>query len=152
METAMVELNTRFISILERAADLNRVIDLQDLLERFAFDNICRVAFNIDPCCLAGDGTSESEFMKAFEEASRLCCLAGDGTSESEFMKAFEEASRLCCRSFFSVYSELYKIKKLLNVGSESKLKKSIITVHKIPDDIIKSRMEASVRNQTRYT
>ncbi|KAL7588112.1 hypothetical protein Lser_V15G38034 [Lactuca serriola] len=108
METAVVELHTRFIPILERAADLNRVIDLQDLLERYAFDNICRVAFNVDPCCLAGDGTSDSEFMKAFEEASTLICMR-----------------------FFSVYPELYKIKKLLNVGSEAKLKKPIITVHK---------------------
>ncbi|KAL4571339.1 hypothetical protein LXL04_018097 [Taraxacum kok-saghyz] len=119
METAMVELTTQFVPILERAADLNRVIDLQDLLERYAFDNICRVAFNVDPCCLAGDGTSGSEFMEAFEEASTLSC-----------------------RRFFSVYPEFYKIKKLLNFGSELKLKKSIITVHKFAGDIIKSRME----------
>ncbi|MFS7944847.1 putative cytochrome P450 [Helianthus anomalus] len=72
METAAIELHTRFVPVLERAAALNKVVDLQDLLERYSFDNICKVAFNFDPGCLAGDGTSGSEFMKAFEEAATL--------------------------------------------------------------------------------
>ncbi|KAI3513899.1 hypothetical protein L1887_12122 [Cichorium endivia] len=119
METAAVELHTRLVPVLERAADMNKAIDLQDLLERYAFDNICKVAFNVDPGCLAGDGTSGAEFMKAFEEAATL--------SSGRFMY---------------LLPGLYKIKKLLNFGSESKLQKSIATVHKFADDIIKSRME----------
>ncbi|MFS7944842.1 putative alkane 1-monooxygenase [Helianthus anomalus] len=58
METGAVELHTPFVPVLERAAALNKVVDLQDLLERYSFDNICKVAFNFDPGCLAGDGTS----------------------------------------------------------------------------------------------
>ncbi|KAJ6967843.1 hypothetical protein NC653_035927 [Populus alba x Populus x berolinensis] len=45
---------------------------MQDILERFAFDNICKVAFNVDPACLGGDGTSGGEFMRAFEDAATL--------------------------------------------------------------------------------
>ncbi|KAJ0915755.1 putative cytochrome P450 [Helianthus annuus] len=123
METAAVELHTRFVPVLERAAALNKVVDLQDLLERYSFDNICKVAFNFDPGCLAGDGTSGSEFMKAFEEAATL--------SSGRFMY---------------VLPGLYKIKKLLNFGSESKLQKSIATVHKFADDIIQSRITESAK------
>ncbi|KAJ0780548.1 putative cytochrome P450 [Helianthus annuus] len=121
METAAVELQTRFVPVLERAAALNKVVDLQDLLERYSFDNICKVAFNFDPGCLAGDGTSGSEFLKAFEEAATF--------SFGRFMY---------------ILPGLYKIKKLLNFGSESKLQKSIATVHKFADDIIQSRITES--------
>ncbi|KAI7725447.1 hypothetical protein M8C21_025452, partial [Ambrosia artemisiifolia] len=123
METAAVELHMRFVPVLERAAALNKVVDLQDLLERYSFDNICKVAFNFDPGCLAGDGTSGSEFMKAFEEAATL--------SSARFMY---------------ILPGLYKIKKLLNFGSESKLRKSIATVHKFADDIIQSRITESTK------
>ncbi|XP_076896913.1 cytochrome P450 CYP94D108-like [Bidens hawaiensis] len=119
METAAVELQTRFIPILETAAALNTVIDLQELLERYSFDNICKVAFNFDPGCLAGDGTTGSEFMKDFEEAATL--------SSGRFMY---------------ILPGLYKIKKFFNFGSEFKLQKSISTVHKFADDIIKSRIK----------
>ncbi|KAD5317692.1 hypothetical protein E3N88_17638 [Mikania micrantha] len=125
METAAVELHTRFMPVLQTAADLNKILDLQDLLERYSFDNICKVAFNFDPGCLAGDGTSGSDFMKAFEEAATL--------SSGRFMYAFPI---------------LFKIKKLLNFGSESKLQKSIATVHKFADDIIKSRIKERAKQE----
>ncbi|PWA46273.1 cytochrome P450 [Artemisia annua] len=120
METAAVELNTRFIPALEKAAEMNRVVDLQELLERYSFDNICKVAFNVDPGCLSGDGTSGSEFMKAFDEAATL--ISG---------------------RFMYVLPGFHKVKKLFNFGSERRLQKSIATVHKFADNIIKSRMEA---------
>ncbi|KAL0404773.1 UNVERIFIED_CONTAM: cytochrome [Sesamum radiatum] len=72
MENVYVELHTRLIPILESAARTDRVLDVQDILERFAFDNICKVAFNVDPGCLGGDGTAGGEFMQAFEDAATL--------------------------------------------------------------------------------
>ncbi|GJY63700.1 cytochrome P450 94A1-like protein [Tanacetum coccineum] len=122
METASVELHDRFIPVLEKAADMNQVVDLQDLLERYTFDNICKVAFNTDPACLTDEGTSGTEFMRAFEEAATLST-----------------------QRFISVFPTLYKVKKLLKFGSESRLKKSIAIVHKFADNIIKSRMEERV-------
>ncbi|GJR08095.1 cytochrome P450 94A1-like protein [Tanacetum coccineum] len=124
METAAVELHTRFIPVLEKAADMNRVVDLQELLERYTFDTICKVAFNVDPGCFSGDGTSGSEFMKAFDEAST------------------HSSGR-----FLYVLPGLYRIKRILNFGSEKKLQKSIATVHKFADDIIKSRMKEKDQN-----
>ncbi|XP_071725048.1 cytochrome P450 CYP94D108-like [Rutidosis leptorrhynchoides] len=122
IETASVLLHKRLIPVLEKAADLNQVVDLQDLLERYSFDNICKVAFNVDPGCLNGD--------------------------ESEFMKAFEEATTLSSGRFMYLFPGVYKIKKLLNYGSEWKLHKSIVKVHKFADDIIKSRMKEMKEKQ----
>nr|GEZ89143.1 cytochrome P450 94A1-like [Tanacetum cinerariifolium] len=120
METAAVELHTRFISALEKATEMNRIVDLQELLERYSFDNICKVAFNVDPGCLSGDGTSGSEFMKAFDEVVTL--ISG---------------------RFMYVIPGFHKVKKLFNFGFERRLQKLIATVHKFTDDIIKSRMDA---------
>ncbi|CAK9180494.1 unnamed protein product [Ilex paraguariensis] len=119
IENVTVEIQTRLVPMLENAAKSNRVLDLQDILERFAFDNICKVAFNLDPGCLGGDGTAGGEFMKAFEEAATL--------SSERFMYALPF---------------LYKIKKLFDIGSEKRLRKSIERVHEFADKIIRLRME----------
>ncbi|KAK1434760.1 hypothetical protein QVD17_00510 [Tagetes erecta] len=118
VETAANQLHTRFVPLLEAAASSNKVLDLQELLERYSFDNICKVAFNYDPCCLTGDGTYGSEFMQAFEEAATL--------SSGRFMY---------------IFPGVYKIKKFFNFGSEFKLAKAIDTVHKFADNIIKTRL-----------
>ncbi|CAO2046513.1 unnamed protein product [Urochloa humidicola] len=47
------------------------VVDLQDVLLRFTFDNICAAAFGVDAGCLA-DGLPEVPFAQAFERATEL--------------------------------------------------------------------------------
>ncbi|XP_061369939.1 cytochrome P450 CYP94D108-like [Gastrolobium bilobum] len=120
MENVTVEIQTRLLPILSRASEKNRVIDLQDMLERFAFDNVCKLAFDVDPGCLGGDGTAGAEFMAAFENAAML--------SSGRFMCAFPW---------------LWRLRKVLNVGTERSLKESIATVHEFADKIIRSRTEA---------
>ncbi|XAR48312.1 hypothetical protein NMG60_11031083 [Bertholletia excelsa] len=119
MDTVTFEIQTRLVPALEIAAKTEVVLDIQDVLERFAFDNICKVAFNVDPGCLGGEGPAGGEFMRAFDEAATLC--------SGRFMYAIPF---------------LYKIKKYFNVGSERRLMKSIAIVHKFADNIIKSRIE----------
>ncbi|KAL8493676.1 hypothetical protein ACS0TY_024750 [Phlomoides rotata] len=120
MENVRMELQSRLIPVLENAAKSEiRVLDVQDILERFAFDNVCKVAFNVDPGCLGGDGTVGGEFMRAFEDAATL--------SSGRFMYALPY---------------LYLIKKFLNLGSERKLQESIAIVHQFADKIIRTRME----------
>ncbi|KAJ1686774.1 hypothetical protein LUZ63_018164 [Rhynchospora breviuscula] len=46
------EINHRLIPLLEESREKGEVIDMQDVLERFAFDNICRVVFDMDPASL----------------------------------------------------------------------------------------------------
>ncbi|GMN66888.1 hypothetical protein TIFTF001_035951 [Ficus carica] len=127
MENVTVEIKTRLVPGLEKATETGQVLDMQDVLERFAFDNICKVSFNVDPRSLAGDGFS--------------------GDDSGEFMRAFEEAAALSSGRFRYAFPHLWRIKKFLNVGSERRLKESIATVHQFADDIIRSRMESKMQN-----
>ncbi|KAJ6749598.1 hypothetical protein OIU85_000254 [Salix viminalis] len=64
MDNVEVEISTRLVPVLAKASKTKKVLDLQDILERFAFDNICKVAFNVDPDCLGGDGTSGEKRLR----------------------------------------------------------------------------------------
>uniref|UniRef100_A0A2N9FLW2 Cytochrome P450 n=1 Tax=Fagus sylvatica TaxID=28930 RepID=A0A2N9FLW2_FAGSY len=76
-------------------------------------------------------------------------CLGGDGTTgNTEFMKAFEDATTLSCGRFMYPSPFLGRVKKYLSVGSERKLKDSIKIVHEFADNIIKSRMEQKVEKE----
>lgn len=121
VQNVTVETETRLIPILSKATEKNEIIDLQDVLERFAFDNVCKLAFNVDPGCLGGNGT----------------------TGAAAFMAAFEDAALLSSGRFMTLFPFLWKMKKIFNVGSEWRLKESITTVHEFADEIIRSRMEA---------
>jgi cytochrome P450 len=125
MDNVVVEISTRLVPILAKASETRQVLDLQDMLERFAFDNICKVAFNVDPAGLGGDRTDGSEFMQAFDDAAAL--------STERF---------LCSLPL------LWKFYKFFDIGSERKLKKSIKIVHEFADNIIQSRMEQKMEKK----
>ncbi|XP_038721641.1 cytochrome P450 94A1-like [Tripterygium wilfordii] len=125
VENARIEIFTRLIPMIAKAGETGQVLDLQDMLERFAFDSICKLAFNVDPGCLGGDGTAGSEFMHAFEDAAQI--------SSGRFMYPFPI---------------LWKFKRFINWGSERSLRNSIKIVHDFADEIIRSRLEQ--RNEER--
>ncbi|PVH33557.1 hypothetical protein PAHAL_8G022500 [Panicum hallii] len=100
------------------------VLDLQDVLERFAFDTICMVAFGHDPGCLADGGT--------LDEAS------------SDFMHTFGEAQDLIVGRFLEPIEVSWKVKKWLNVGTERRLKKAIADVHAFAMDIVRARRRSA--------
>ncbi|XP_028767403.1 cytochrome P450 94A1-like [Neltuma alba] len=125
IENVTVEIQTRLVPLLSGASDGHRVLDLQDILERFAFDNICKLAFNYDPECLGGEGTGGTKFMSAFEDAATL--------SSRRFMYALPV---------------VFIIKKWLNVGSERRLREAIMSVHEFADEIIRSTLEAKESNR----
>ncbi|ONL95350.1 Cytochrome P450 94A1 [Zea mays] len=119
------ELHGRLLPLLRRAAASGSPLDLQDALERFAFDNICRVAFDRDPRQLADDG---------------------DDTADRTFADAFRDAANLSVGRFRYAVPGFWKIKKALNVGSEKRLRESIATVHDFADRIVQSRREEMLR------
>ncbi|KAL1191498.1 Cytochrome [Cardamine amara subsp. amara] len=119
MTNVTVEINTRLVPVLAEAATTGKLIDLQDILERFAFDNICKLAFNVDSACLGDDGATGVEFMRAFETAATISS-----------------------QRFQSIVSYSWKIKKKLNIGSERLLRESIMTVHKFADNIVRNKID----------
>ncbi|GAB2210069.1 hypothetical protein Drorol1_Dr00015322 [Drosera rotundifolia] len=123
LDTVRTEIQTRLIPFLEHKAASGQVFDLQDVLERFAFDNVCKIAFNVDLGCLGREDDCDG------------------------FMKAFEEAATLSFDRFMYVVRNVWKIKKLFNVGSEKRLRKAIKTVYEFADEIIRRRLEEKSRN-----
>ncbi|KAL8457964.1 hypothetical protein ACS0TY_035728 [Phlomoides rotata] len=74
------------------------VLDFQDILQRLAFDNVCKIVFGYDP---------------AYLSPSR---------SEEKFAVAFEKAAKLSTYRFRSFIPRFWKIKRALNFGSEKQL------------------------------
>lgn len=66
------EVIDRLLPLLSRASITGETLNLQEFLEPFNFNNICKVTFNEDPACLAGDTDEGSEFARAFMEATNL--------------------------------------------------------------------------------
>ncbi|GAB4840497.1 hypothetical protein Ancab_021266 [Ancistrocladus abbreviatus] len=90
-------------------------IDLQDWLLRFTFDNICMVAFGVNPGCLEPD-LPEIPFAKAFEEATQYCILR------------------------FLLPPILWKLMRYFNLGTEKKLQDAVRIVREFADTTVKNR------------
>ncbi|KAM7253957.1 hypothetical protein ACFE04_031639 [Oxalis oulophora] len=112
------ELNDRLIPMLADAAASNKVLDMQDVLQRFAFDNICKIAFGYDPKYLT-PSMPEPEFASAFDE----CVMIG--------------AERL--RGLFSI---IWKVKRLLNVGDSKRLLECASYIREFAKRVVREKKE----------
>jgi cytochrome P450 len=95
----------RLLPLLARAARDGRTLDLQDVLERFAFDNICSVAFDEDPACLAGGGEGDRS------------------GSAAEFMRAFDDAQSAVVARLMTRPRSLWRVRRLLNTEPERRMR-----------------------------
>lgn len=116
VKTLQQEVDDRLIPLLEEASESKRVLDLQDILRRFAFDVVSKVSLGTDPFCL-----------DLFRPVPPL-------------VKAFDEASEISAMRGMAPVFLLWKIKRLLNVGSEKKLRESINLVHQSVLEIIRNK------------
>ncbi|KAL3532070.1 hypothetical protein ACH5RR_005591 [Cinchona calisaya] len=112
------EIETRLIPLLSSVAGKkdDGILDFQDVFRRFSFDCICRFSFGLDPKCL--------------ELSLPL----------SEFAVSFDLASRLSAERALTASPITWKIKRMLNVGSEKKLRKAIMIVNVLAKEVIKQR------------
>ncbi|OQU75917.1 hypothetical protein SORBI_3010G055300 [Sorghum bicolor] len=121
VDAVRFEVVERLLPLLDRARRDGRSVDVQDVLERFALDNICRVAFGEDPACLAEEGG-----MAASESA--------------EFMRAFNDAQSAIMARFMSPVKSLWRLKRLLNLEPERRMREAVGTIHGYADRIIRER------------
>ncbi|XP_008785405.2 cytochrome P450 86A1 [Phoenix dactylifera] len=93
-------------------------VDLQDLLLRLTFDNICGLTFGKDPETLSPD------------------------LPDNPFAKAFDAATEATLQRF--LYPDfLWRLKKLLDLGSERSLRKSLEVVDRYMTEAIAARKES---------
>ncbi|KAF9600356.1 hypothetical protein IFM89_008527 [Coptis chinensis] len=115
------EVGTRLLPMLEKAAKTSEVIDLQEVLKRFAFDVVCKFSLGIDPACL---------------EPSNVHAI-------SPLAKAFDIASEISARRGAAPVSLVWKIKRIFCISSEQQLKEAIGDIHEFVTEIIKNKKKA---------
>ncbi|KAL5226553.1 hypothetical protein ABZP36_014818 [Zizania latifolia] len=120
VDTVRFEVVDRLLPLLERAGRDGRTLDVQDVLERFAFDNICHVAFGEDPACLA------EENMEA--------------TQSREFMRACNDAQTAVMARFMSPVKSLWRVKRLFNMQPERRMREALATIHGYAERIVRER------------
>ncbi|XP_050235703.1 cytochrome P450 94A2-like [Mercurialis annua] len=124
METVVdTELSQRLIPILSAAAENETVLDFQDILQRFAFDNICTIAFGYDPSYL-------------------LLSLP-----QAEFAQAFEDSVRISSERFNSPL--IWKIKKAFRIGSEKQLREATSKVRNFAAHLVKEKKQELKENSS---
>jgi cytochrome P450 len=109
------ELNDRLIPLLAKTCSVGASIDLQDLLMRFAFDSICKLAFGVDPACL-DFSLPNVEFAQAFD------------------MGTFLTSARS------RTYAFIWRMKRALNIGSERKLCEVVHEIDEFAMSVIHTR------------
>ena len=124
IESIFELVNNRLIPVLESSLKNNVAIDLQDILLRLTFDNVCMIAFGVDPGCLQPH-LPEIPFAAAFEDATGATLLR------------------------FVMPVCVWKAMRFLNLGMERKLKKSIQKVDEFAENVIRARKkELSLQNE----
>lgn len=109
------EVEKKLMPAVEAAAADGKVVDLQELLRRFAFDLVCRVSLGYNPRCLEYDGLGSSH----------------------PILEAFDAASDICARRGAAPMAAAWKIKRCLDFGSEKKLREAIGKIHSFVDEIV---------------
>ncbi|KAF8365052.1 hypothetical protein HHK36_032934 [Tetracentron sinense] len=113
----------RFCPILKTAQLEAKPVDLQDLLLRLTFDNICGLAFGKDPQTLS------------------------PGLPENSFASAFDRATEATLQRF--IFPEvIWKLKKWFRLGLEVSLSASLDHVDEYLSSVIKTRKLELLNNQ----
>ncbi|KAK6239106.1 hypothetical protein QUC31_004575 [Theobroma cacao] len=112
------ELHDRLIPMFSEAASDKTVLDLQEILQRFAFDNVCKIAFGFDPACLL------------------------PSLPQSQFAEAFEDATNLSSERFRTFHNIAWKIKRFFNIGSEKRLKIAVSQVRDFAKKIVREKKQ----------
>ncbi|CAO1947259.1 unnamed protein product [Urochloa humidicola] len=121
------QLRRRLLPFLAAAADSGEAtVDLQDVLRRFTFDNICSVAFGVDSSTL-------------------LLLEAGDDRRRHEaFFRAFDDAVEISFARMFHPTTAVWKAMRLAGVGSERRLRDAIGVI----DDYVMAIVESEERQR----
>ncbi|XP_004289914.1 PREDICTED: cytochrome P450 94A1-like [Fragaria vesca subsp. vesca] len=109
------ELYDRLIPILSKSSNERTVLDFQDILQRFAFDNICRIGFGYDPEYLL-PSLPQAKFAVAFDDAVQI---SGDR---------------------FTSMRPVWKIKRAFGIGSESHLRRVVSDVREFANTIVRQK------------
>ncbi|GAA0139033.1 oxygenase [Lithospermum erythrorhizon] len=116
--TVQTQLCNKLIPYLCSVSERGHVIDFQEILRRFTFDNICSVAFGV-------------ENDVSFDD---------DCNDLSSFVGAFDFAVEVSSDRFMSPLPLIWKIKRRLNIGNEKRYKEAIKVINEYAFNIIATK------------
>nr|CAD1843623.1 unnamed protein product [Ananas comosus var. bracteatus] len=105
----------RLLPVLDEAHESRTAVDLQNVLLRLTFDNVCMIAFGIDPGCLRR-GLPDIPFARAFEDATEATIIR------------------------FLTPTAIWKALRLANLGNERRLARSLKRVDEFAYEVIRTR------------
>lgn len=114
-ESLVQLVHSRLLPVLENSVAGRQPINLQDVLLRLTFDNVCMIAFGVDPGCLS------------------------PGLPEIPFARAFEDATEATVTRFVTP-TAVWKAMRYLDLWVEKKLRRSIQRVDEFADEVIRAR------------
>ncbi|XP_057518821.1 cytochrome P450 86A22-like [Amaranthus tricolor] len=117
-------IKTRFVPILKEAEVTGKPVDLQDLLLRLTFDNICGLAFGGNPKTLQ------------------------PGLPENGFALAFDKATEASLQRFI-LPEFIWRFRKWVGLGMEVTLRESVAHVDKYLTNIIDTRKHELTSQQS---
>ncbi|KAK4799163.1 hypothetical protein SAY86_024528 [Trapa natans] len=116
-ENVKSEIENRLLPLLTSfSGSWSREFDLQEVFKRFSFDNVCTFSFGFDPGCL------------------------DLSLPMSRFADAFDLAAKLSAQRALTVSPMVWKIKRILNVGSERRLREAAAVVKALAGDVIRNK------------
>uniref|UniRef100_A0A7N0UC79 Cytochrome P450 n=1 Tax=Kalanchoe fedtschenkoi TaxID=63787 RepID=A0A7N0UC79_KALFE len=100
------------------------LLDLQDVFRQFSFDSICQFSFGMDPM-----------FLESCH-------------SMNSFAASFDLATRLSAERAMKISPLIWKMKRLLNVGSEKRLHNAIKVINLMAQEIITQKRKLGLVGQ----
>ncbi|CAM0885114.1 unnamed protein product [Alopecurus aequalis] len=120
-------LRGRLLPFLDAAAGSGEAVDLQDVLKRFAFDNICSVAFGV-------------------ESSTLLEAEGGKQRRHEAFFAAFDDAMEISFGRILQPTTLVWRAMRLANIGAERRMREAI----RVVDEYVMGMVEASEQSRAR--
>ncbi|CAK7332489.1 unnamed protein product [Dovyalis caffra] len=117
LQTMQDLVHQKLLKLTEKLVESGDSFDLQDVLLRFTFDNICTAAFGVNPGCLALD-FPDVPFAKAFEKATELTLFR------------------------FLIPPFIWKPMRFFGIGYEKALKEAVGIVHDFAEKTVNGRRD----------
>lgn len=114
-DTVKLQITSSLIPRLEAACDAGEIIDFQEVLRYFTFDNICSVAFGV---------------------------VSQDLVGKSMFVEAFDYAVERSSERFMMPVQIVWKMMRFFNLGSERKYREAIKVIDEFAMNVIRLKEE----------
>ncbi|TYH42902.1 hypothetical protein ES332_D11G093100v1 [Gossypium tomentosum] len=118
---------SKLVTAVSELSMSGQVIEFQDMLMKYTMESITKVGFGVDLNCMSLSSNEDDE--------------------GSTFLKAFDDATQSL---YFRYIDPLWKLKRVLNLGSEASLKRNIKVIDYFIYDVLRTKKKQLALNPDR--